>query len=167
MSPLRLCAAAMLVAALPAGAAQPARAVGATSSAMPAICSEGAGALTMDLYNIAVESLNECLSLQNLSARHRVIALSQRGHAHAALDAYDRAIGDYDEALEIGGPDVELLIARGSAHFYDDDNDAALADFDRVIALDPENPEAAYFRGLVYTELSEHHEAVVAHTFSS
>jgi len=84
MSALRLYAAALIAVAV----AQPAVA------GTPEVCAEGAGAMTMDLYSVALERLDDCLALESLTVKQRVEALRQRGDAQFALEANEGAVAD-------------------------------------------------------------------------
>src|SRR3546814_4942913 len=72
MSAFRLLAAGLIVAAF----ASPARA------AAPGICAEGAGAMAMHLYRVAVARLDACLALEELNPMQPATALKQGGDAH-------------------------------------------------------------------------------------
>src|SRR5690606_4577545 len=122
----------------------------------PDICKEGARALAMDLYDVAKARLNACLALESLTAVQRAAALRERGDAHFAEDAAAPAIADYEEAVRLGGPDLDILIALGRAHHHNDSYDAALMAFDRAIALDEDSAEVPYFRGLVLYDLGRY-----------
>ena len=129
MSAQRLFAVAVLAATV-----LPLAAGGQARAETPEICREGAGAVAMNLYNVAVTRLGDCLALQGLTPRERVEALAKRGEAQVALDDYQAAIADFTHALEISGKDVALMLSLGRAEFYAEDNEAALAAFDRVVA---------------------------------
>src|SRR3546814_7216190 len=106
MSAFRLLAAGLIVAAF----ASPARA------AAPGICAEGAGAMAMHLYSVAVARLDACLALEELTPMQRATALKQRGDAHFAEEQTALALADYERALDLGGPDPDIPIARSAEH---------------------------------------------------
>src|SRR3546814_16388798 len=100
----------------------------------------------MDLYSVAQARLDLCLALDGLSVEQRARALQQRGDTHFAEDANELAIADYERALDLGGPDLEILVSLGRVHYHDDDYDAALAVLDRAVAHDAESLPAHYYR---------------------
>src|SRR3546814_21092616 len=75
----------------------------------------------------------------------RATALKQRGDAHFAEEQTALALADYERALDLGGPDLDILIALGRVHYEIDNYEAARAVLDRAVALDPESPEAHYW----------------------
>lgn len=70
-------------------------------------------------------------------------ALMERGMAYAGLGKLDRAISDFDRAIELAqrnGLDpvaVEALVNRGMAHAAERRYPAAIADFDATLCIDP------------------------------
>jgi len=75
----------------------------------------------------------------------RGLALSKEGQ-------YDRAIADYDRAIEIAEKIVLPLAynARGNAYSRKGDNERAIADYDQAIRLNPKLISAYIDRGTVY-----------------
>src|SRR3546814_5400342 len=88
--------------------------------------------------------------------------MKQRGDAHFAEEQTALALADYERALDLGGPDLDIRIALGRVHYEIDNYEAARAVLDRAVALDAESPEAHYWHGLVLYGLGRNHDAVVA-----
>src|SRR3546814_11023788 len=86
----------------------------------------------------------------------RATALKQRGDAHFAEEQTALALADYERALDLGGPDLDILIALGRVHYEIDNYEAARAVLDRAVALDAESPEPPYRPGPVPYGLGRH-----------
>ena len=64
-------------------------------------------------------------------------AFNDRGEAYAREGAYDRAIQDFDQAIELDPKNAEGFHARGRLYLCHGDYDQAVQDFDRAIKLNP------------------------------
>src|SRR3546814_16973496 len=116
----------------------------------------------MHLYSVAVARLDACLALEELTPMQRATALKQRGDAHFAEEQTALALADYERALDLGGPDLDILIALGRVPYEIDNYEAARAVLHRAVALHPERPAAPYWPGLVLYGLGPHHDALFA-----
>ena len=76
------------------------------------------------------------------------IAYSNRGNAKAALERYDDAITDYDEAIRLKPDYAEAYSNRGIAKAALGRYDDAIADYDEAIYLKPDLAAAYYNRGI-------------------
>lgn len=153
MFAFRLLSATMIAAAV---------AVPAAHAEDPAICADGAHAMAMRVYSVALTRLDACLALKTLTLEQRVSALKQRGDAHFIEEDSAKAVADYERALQLGGPDLDILIALGRTHHTMESYEPALAVLDRAVALNGESAAAHYGRGLVLYHLGRYHDAVVA-----
>jgi tetratricopeptide (TPR) repeat protein len=79
-----------------------------------------------------------------------VAYLSRAGHRSVAMLAYEAAVGYFERALQVVGPDAELLIAKGDALSRAGDRDAARASFDAAADLARRSGDA---RGLAEAAL--------------
>lgn len=78
---------------------------------------------------------------------HNPLAYNNRGHYYRQISQYEKALADYNAALEIN-PDYHLsLNNRGKVYFDQGKVDLALADFNRCLSLAPEFPGALANRG--------------------
>jgi tetratricopeptide (TPR) repeat protein len=77
---------------------------------------------------------------------------------------YDRAIGDYTEAIESDPnndfANASLYYYRGLAYRYKNEYDKAIHDFNRAILLNPMRANAYYYRGLAYYHKNEYDKAI-------
>lgn len=72
-----------------------------------------------------------------------------RGTTLALAAQYDRAMADFNAAIELNPRDPEAFNGRAYVHFRRGDLQSALADYDQAIALNPENAEALFGRGVL------------------
>lgn len=63
---------------------------------------------------------------------------------------YDRAISDYDKAIEINPKDTDAYHNRGLAYYDKGQNDQAISDYDNAIEIDPKYALAYNNRGFTY-----------------
>ena len=81
------------------------------------------------------------------------VAYYDRGLTYAAVDEWERAIADYNKAIEIDPKYVDAYIGRGKAYSSERFDDArAMADYNKAIELDPKNARAYLARGRFYID---------------
>jgi tetratricopeptide (TPR) repeat protein len=90
------------------------------------------------------------LSHNDLKGKELAITLRNRGQGYAAKRDFDRAIADYDRAIEVDPTDAKSFDWRGGAYFGRRDYDRAIADYDQAIKLDPKNAVTFRNRGVAY-----------------
>jgi tetratricopeptide (TPR) repeat protein len=83
-----------------------------------------------------------------------------RGLSYANLDEEERAIEDFDRAIEIDPEDAIAYLNRGSTYGALGEHERAIEDFDRAIERDPEYASAYVGRGNAYGALGEHERAI-------
>ena len=74
----------------------------------------------------------------------------QRGEAFSEARDYDRAIADYNMAIQLKPEFAEAYNDRGFAYYLKGNSDRAIADFTRAIELRPNYPKAYNSRGVIY-----------------
>ena len=84
------------------------------------------------------------------AAVNRGTAYANRGLAWSRKGDLDRAIADYDQAINLYPNNVPVYNNRAIAWEAKGDLDRAIADYDRTIALDPANARAYFNRGRAY-----------------
>jgi tetratricopeptide (TPR) repeat protein len=88
-------------------------------------------------------------------------ALAGRGEAYRRSDDFDRAIRDFDQALQMNPRDSAALNGRGLAYLGQHKTALALADFNASIRLNPDGGDAFVSRGDL--ERTEHaYDAAIA-----
>jgi tetratricopeptide (TPR) repeat protein len=112
----------------------------------------------------ADRTIASCTSLLQqsgqLSPRVKVAALNHRGVAYVRNRDYDRAIADYDAALQIAPNHASTYNFRGIAYRLKGDHDRAIADHDAAIRLDSRNAQFFNNRGVAYRWKSDYDRAI-------
>jgi tetratricopeptide (TPR) repeat protein len=83
-----------------------------------------------------------------------------RGVVYADKGEYDRAIEDYNRAIELQPKYAEAFYSRGTSYAHKGEYDRAIQDFDQAIALKPEFAMAFYNRGSSYARKGEYDRAI-------
>jgi lipoprotein NlpI len=83
------------------------------------------------------------------SASDRVLALYMRGLAYVAKGDVDRAIADYDKAIDLNPRNGLAFNERGLAYKVKGDLDRAVRDLDEAVRLNAGNADIHYNRGHV------------------
>jgi tetratricopeptide (TPR) repeat protein len=85
---------------------------------------------------------------------------NNRGHAYFAKGDNDRAIADYNRAIELKPDHASAYNNRGRTYYAKGDNDRAIADYNRAIELKPDAAEAYYNRGIAYFAKGDKDQAI-------
>ncbi len=80
--------------------------------------------------------------------------------AYAAKRDYDRAIADYDKAIELDPANALAYNNRGRAYADKGDHDRAIADYDKAIQLDPKFAQRLQRRGNAYFAKGDYDRAI-------
>ena len=78
---------------------------------------------------------------------------------YAKLHKYERAIEDFDKAIEFNPNYVEAYYNRGVAYVKLNEHERAIKDFSKAIELNPALAEAYGNRGIVYLEIHRYEES--------
>jgi tetratricopeptide (TPR) repeat protein len=89
-----------------------------------------------------------------------VFAYANRGDAYKAQGKYDRAISDYDKAIELDKNNAIAYNGRGNAYKAQGKHDRAISDYDKAIELDKNNAIAYNNRGNAYSDKGEYDSAI-------
>jgi tetratricopeptide (TPR) repeat protein len=81
---------------------------------------------------------------------HDARGFHDRGVAYAAKNAYDKAIADFNRALELDPNFASALCNRGEMLRLKGDYEGAFADFTQALKVDPKHAPALVNRGRVY-----------------
>jgi tetratricopeptide (TPR) repeat protein len=100
-------------------------------------------------FRSAVEDFNTALTLTTDSNEVATIYYN-RGRANKELKAYDDALADYEQAINLRPEDANIYFSRGLLHHQRKDFDAAIADYSRTVELNDQHARAFYNRGLLY-----------------
>ena len=88
------------------------------------------------------------------------LAYYNRGRSYSDKGDYDRAIADYDRAIELQPSYVIAYNNRGAAYGSKGDYDRAIADYDKAIQLQPDYAVAYNNRGWVYFKKGQYDRAI-------
>jgi lipoprotein NlpI len=77
-----------------------------------------------------------------------------------AIAFYNRAIADYDRAIQLHPSDAQAFNNRGVAYRAKGENERAIADYDEAIRLNPSFATASYNRGIVYRTKGDNDRAI-------
>jgi tetratricopeptide (TPR) repeat protein len=94
------------------------------------------------------------------STENTTNAYSRRGVAYAKMGAYDLAIQDFDQAIELRPNEAALFRNRGGTYDYMGEHDRAMQDFDQAIKLDPNDYKSWGARGLSQIYVDQPKEAL-------
>jgi tetratricopeptide (TPR) repeat protein len=107
-------------------------------------------------YVHAVEALTKAI---RLSLGDLAEAYFYRGLCYAYLEAYDKAMIDFNEALQHNAYFADVYNERGNLLRLQEDYQLAIQDYNGAITIDPEHYAAYYNRALAYEKLSLFTEA--------
>ena len=82
-----------------------------------------------------------------------VMAYSNRGFVLLDDKQYDRAIEDFNKAIEMGPRNAQAYLGRGVALAFKSQFSQAIGDINRGIELNPKLPAAYNIRGIVYAQI--------------
>jgi tetratricopeptide (TPR) repeat protein len=68
--------------------------------------------------------------------------LIHRGDVYQQNKEFDKAIADYNAAIEIDRDQIQAFIGRGVAHKRQKKYTLAIADYNEALKIDPENADA-------------------------
>lgn len=113
----------------------------------------------MGLFDIAISNYSKALQITK-ERDEKSQVLSSRGTAFAANGDYERAIADYDKALELDPENPMIYSNRGLSWTAKGDNNRAILDFTKAIVLDNTYYSAYSGRGIAYFHLKDLHKAL-------
>ena len=95
-----------------------------------------------------------------LAAPDTAFGYINRGIAYGEKGDHDRAIADFNKAIELDPKYDEAYYNRGYAYSKKGDHGHALADYNKAIELDPKHAPAYINRGLVYFDKGDFDRAI-------
>jgi tetratricopeptide (TPR) repeat protein len=104
------------------------------------------------------EAIDNCTGalISGLSVRDRAATLINRGIIHMNRGGHDRALADFDHAIELQPNLAEGHVNRGAALLAQDNYSAAITAINRGLELNPMEPARAYYnRGVAHEELGQ------------
>ena len=83
-----------------------------------------------------------------------------RGTAYLDKDNYDRAIAEFDKAIQLEPDFADAYFMRGIAYLDKDNHDRAIVEFDKAIQLGLDYGEAYFVRGIAYFARDDYDRAI-------
>lgn len=123
------------------------------SSELADICNKGSG-------DQAIAACTSVIQSAQWSGAHLAQFLCRRGYAYVRTGHYDRAIEDFDRAIQLKPDYADAFYGRGDAYFLLGQKDRAIQDYDQVIRLEPGNAEALGSRGNAYASSGRRARAI-------
>jgi lipoprotein NlpI len=108
---------------------------------------------------IAITYCTRAIESGQLSGKGLAFAFYRRGNAYNEQGDYDRAIDDYNEALQLNPKHANALSNRGVAYGHKGEYDLAIQSYDEALRLNPRHLNALYNRGNAYTRKGEYDRA--------
>ncbi len=116
-------------------------------------CVEGDTDLRIEVCTRIVQSGRE-------TGARLALTLGSRGDAYNDLLNHDRAIQDYDRAIEVDASIATIFNNRGATYNHLGNYDRAIQDFDEAIRLDPNDGFALSNRALTYFNKQDYDRAI-------
>jgi tetratricopeptide (TPR) repeat protein len=117
-------------------------------------------ARTRGEYDTAIEQYTAAIEAGDLSKQQLAEAYHHRGGIYADKKDYDRAIGDYNEAIRLNPGYGDVYNDRGTIYRVKNDVDRAIEDFNEAIRLNPNDDYAYSNRGVAYDYRREYDRAI-------
>ncbi|MGL5059475.1 MAG: tetratricopeptide repeat protein, partial [Microcoleus sp.] len=122
----------------------------------------GVSAYAADDWDNTIAQLTTALSeaKPNKTALDPAAIYFYRGTAYSRKGEYERAIADYNQAIQLNPKLAEAFYNRGTAYSNKGEYDRAIADYDRAIQLNPKYAKAFNNRGTAYSNKGEYDRAI-------
>ena len=108
----------------------------------------------------AVEIYTELILRQPSAGRFYTL----RASSYWALNETEKALGDFDRAIELGYEKPHAYISRGLFHAPQGDHEQAIADYNKAIEIDPKDIAPLINRAAVHMVRGEYTEAAKDYT---
>jgi lipoprotein NlpI len=105
---------------------------------------------TSDEWDRSIAACSRIVGAANLKVGDRAAALIQRGTIYLRKGDTERAISDYNAALQLRPGDVIALNRRGEAYSNRAAFEQAIADYDQAVRLNPRYPLAFRNRARIH-----------------
>lgn len=106
-----------------------------------------------------LQSLETCSAVLKIDPTS-ALAFYRRGHCQQMLGEDDKAIADFDRAIELEPRYEGAFLARGDARYARGEFDLAIADYESALEADPKSAGALYMRGRCRYALGDYDQAI-------
>jgi tetratricopeptide (TPR) repeat protein len=86
--------------------------------------------------------------------------LNAMGYEYHKKGQYDKAIVEYNKALELNSQNFEAYVNRGNAYEAMGANEDAITDYNRAIEINPNYGGAYMNKGVVYARMGQYDQAI-------
>ena len=130
------------------------------------LINEGISFGTIGEYNISIsyfelaEKIAEDESIKEIARENLAGAYNNRGLAYGEIKQHERAIENYNKAIELNPNLAEAYNNRGVAYYEIKQHERAIEDYNKAIELNPKYAMAYYNRGNEYGEIKQHEKAI-------
>jgi tetratricopeptide (TPR) repeat protein len=108
--------------------------------------------------DLAIEYYSKSLAITTKKVAPFIYAC--RGRAYENKGEYDRAIGDYNKAIELDPELAGTYNSRGIAYTYKGEYERAIRDHEKAIELDPQCFETYLYKAFTYDQMGKEKEAI-------
>jgi len=84
-----------------------------------------------------------------------IAALGNRASAYARDGQYDRALDDYNQAIQLDSKQAPLFLGRGTTYALKGAYERAIEDYVQALRLDPDFAQVYVVRGLLFSKLGK------------
>jgi tetratricopeptide (TPR) repeat protein len=137
-----------------------------TNSLAEGLIERGSSLIENEGYDLAItyfkfsEKIAIDKDIKETARIHLTDVYYNRGNAYGEKGDFDRAIEDFDKALELNPEYADAYFNRGTAHSALNQHEKAIENYNKAIELDPNFAGAYNNRGLIYYNLMMHNEAI-------
>ena len=100
--------------------------------------------------DVAIAACSRAIASGKFRGEELAAIYVSRGVEYKSKRGLDRAIADFDQAIQLDPKNTDVYTVRGMAWEAKGDFDRAMADFDQAIRLDPKNTDAYTVRGMAW-----------------
>ena len=113
-----------------------------------------------DDHNEIIEICTQIINHPDTNDEQRAKAYNGYGIAHSHKGEFDRAIQDYDKAIEANPKYADVYNNRGIVYNNKGEFDRAIQDYSKAIELNPKHAKIYLNRGIAYADKREHDHAI-------
>jgi len=114
--------------------------------------------------DVAIAACSRAIASGKFSGEELAAIYVSRGVEYKNKRGLDRAIADFDQAIQLDPNHATALTKRGDAHAAKGDHDRAIADYDRAIKIDPNNADLFNSRGTAYNAKGDRDRAIASYS---
>lgn len=119
-----------------------------------------------ELFDVAIAACGSAIASDTYRGRDLAILFFNRGLEYDKMSDYDRAVSDYNEAIQLdpikGGSDIigDGFNNRCNSYRKKGEYDRAMADCNQAIRFNPKHPRAFTIRGAIYISQGQYDLAI-------